>query len=259
MKILLILLSLLAVAAPHASTPVDDWVAYVIAELNAPQRSCDDEGADGKRQICASYSRSFSAFKSDWDDLMRHVDLPMRVTSDDGWVMKGDGYRRTFSYSGDRTIDVWLGRNSGELRFSYLLSDEESFGDELDAATNHGEAFVAGFGGVSIPEFLPESFELIPFPLKALEAGVLTGIVTAELLVTSDGKVYSVKIQNEDPPDLGFAEAATRSWKRNRYRPAQLDGRAVDALTHVTMLIQKDPPTKSKKSKSKKKKREDVE
>lgn len=253
MKALVSILIALTAATVQASTPVDDWVAYILQELPAPQRPCDAASADesGRRQICATYSGGFSAFKSDWDDLMRHVELPMRVTSEEGWVVRGGGYERTLEYSAGRSIDVRLDRSSGALRFAYLLSDEESFGDELDAATNHGEAFVAGFGGVSIPELIADSFEPPTFPIKALEEGILSGVVTAELLVTADGKVQSVKIQNEEPAGYGFGDAAERSWKANRYLPAQLDGRAVAALMQVTLLVQSNPPKGGKKKKRK--------
>jgi protein TonB len=55
-----------------------------------------------------------------------------------------------------------------------------------------------------------------------------TGIARMTCTVTSKGTVTDCSIDSEDPPDMGFGQAAIRMHNLFKMRPQTRDGQAVD-------------------------------
>jgi periplasmic protein TonB len=82
---------------------------------------------------------------------------------------------------------------------------------------------------------LIESSKILPrYPELPRRAG-MTGRVILEAVIRTDGTVASVSILREDPPGLGFAEAAANAVARWRYRPGTQYGVPVEVYFTVTV------------------------
>ena len=107
-KTWLLVLSL-AVVPVYGDEDVDLLIAYILDELESSQIACDEvESAQyaGQRVVCGSYDESFSALKSDWNQIMRHTLLPMPISTNDAWTYRADGFRITYRYGGDSELHV---------------------------------------------------------------------------------------------------------------------------------------------------------
>jgi protein TonB len=93
----------------------------------------------------------------------------------------------------------------------------------------------AGVGGVTYPVLI-ESTKVVPiYPDLARKAKV-TGNVILEAVIYKDGTVGNVKVLRSPGANLGFERSAMEAVTRWRFRPAMLDGRAVD--TYFTVVVE---------------------
>jgi protein TonB len=65
------------------------------------------------------------------------------------------------------------------------------------------------------------------YPPRAMELGK-TGHVVITCTVTAKGTVTDCSVVSEDPPDMGFGQAALRMRSLFKMRPQTADGQAVD-------------------------------
>jgi len=91
-----------------------------------------------------------------------------------------------------------------------------------------------GFDDVTEPVLIESSKVLPRYPELARRAGV-PGRVILEAIIQADGTVASVRILQETPPHVGFAEAAADAVVRWRYRPGTQYGRPVAVTFTVTV------------------------
>lgn len=73
---------------------------------------------------------------------------------------------------------------------------------------------------------------MIPIYPQIARAARIAGAVELMVLVGRDGKVLSVKVLSGSPLLAPAAKQAVEQW---RYRPAILDGQAVEVESHVTV------------------------
>ena len=104
----------------------------------------------------------------------------------------------------------------------------------VDEAPDADGPYLAGVGGVSFPERIEKLYVEPTYPRVALK-GELGGRVLLQAVVLRDGTVAEVSVLSSSRPGYGFEEAAIEAVKQWRFRPATLDGKAVDAYTSVTV------------------------
>jgi TonB family protein len=96
------------------------------------------------------------------------------------------------------------------------------------------EILLPGTSDVTEP-VLVESSKIIPiYPELARRAGV-TGQVILQAVIRPDGTVASLTVLRENPPRIGFADAAREAVSRWRYRPALQHGIPVAVYFTVTI------------------------
>ena len=88
------------------------------------------------------------------------------------------------------------------------------------ADTVPGASSVAGQPVLPIVKVQPQ------YPREALQKG-LEGWVVLEFTVTESGTVRSVKVVDSSPPEI-FDSAATDAARKFRFKPAYVDGKAVE-------------------------------
>jgi outer membrane biosynthesis protein TonB len=116
-----------------------------------------------------------------------------------------------------------------------------------------GTVYYSGIGGVTAPELIAESKLSPKFPDKGRRAGVsarciLQPVITKEGAVgpleviscvyasKKDGSVINVAWPRQSD-DYGFAQASFDAVKKWRYKPATLDGQAIDAYFTVVVTF----------------------
>ena len=252
-KIGLLVTALIAVPA-RADEDVDLLIAYILNELGSSQIECSESQQSeypGKRVVCGSYDDSFSALKSDWELILRHTKLPLRISTDDAWTFSENAFRITYGHSGERELHVAHHTTLNQLHFAYLETELEdpslgvraASGGPLDTGEEPPPR-VAGFGGVSLPAVVEES-RVEPFrSLRAREERV-AGTVTLEIVVKKDGTVSNVVVLSAIPDGYDFDVSALEAVREWLFEPALFEGQAIDSVLNLTLEIKQDPPTPS--------------
>jgi TonB family protein len=248
------LLAALVVVPVQADEDVDRLIAYMLSELEATQIACSEVQQSeypGKRVVCASYDDSFSAMKSDWDLILRHTKLPLRISTDSAWTFNDDSFRITYSHSGGREIHVAHQTTLNQLHFAYLEKETADPSQSVRAAS--GGALdtgkpppprVAGFGGVSLPVLIEDS-RVEPFRSPRAREERVAGTVTLEIVVQGDGSVRNVVVLSASPEGYDFDVSALEAVRQWTFEPALFEDQAVDSVLNLTIDIKQDPPTPS--------------
>ncbi|MDX1388793.1 MAG: energy transducer TonB, partial [Acidobacteriota bacterium] len=105
---------------------------------------------------------------------------------------------------------------------------------EIEGSAGSEGPYLAGVGGVTFPERIEKLYVEPAYPPVALK-GDLGGRVLLQAVILKDGTVAEVSVLSSSRPGYGFEEAAIEAVKQWRYRPATLDGKAVDVYTSVTV------------------------
>lgn len=95
---------------------------------------------------------------------------------------------------------------------------------------------VPGINGVSTPELISTTRVEPVYPPAALRMGV-SGKVILQIVVKRDGTVSAAKVLAEPGGNYGFGKAAVAAVTQWRYRPAQREGRPVDAYLTVNIVF----------------------
>jgi protein TonB len=249
------LLLLLTVVAPlRAEEDVDLLVAYILDALEARQMRCTDgqlEGHDGERVVCGAYTARFSAFKSDWELVMRHDSLPVEIDTDETWTFRRGAYERTYTHGADRELWVGFAPDEGALVFVYEQQAVDPYAtvattktSPLDLPDDDAEPAprMAGFGGVPLPTLIEES-HVEPLRSPLAKADRAAGRVTLEVVVGSDGNVRDVVVLKEEPEGYEFGEAATDAVMQWRFEPAVFEGKPIPVVLNRTVEVKQDPPS----------------
>lgn len=92
------------VLAPAASAQQDEvvqgYMNQILAELGVTEVECPQRAIDehpGQLLVCANYGGRFSAFKADWEAVLRKFDFRGKVVASDAWSLKGGIYRRVYA------------------------------------------------------------------------------------------------------------------------------------------------------------------
>ena len=91
-----------------------------------------------------------------------------------------------------------------------------------------GEETVCG----EYPRLLKWSKVPPKYPKQARKKGI-EGQVILKILIDKKGRVLDASVVSEGPKDAGFGAAAIEAVRQWRYKPAQVDGEAVDSYFHV--------------------------
>jgi len=243
--------SMLAVVPVYGDEEVDMLIAYLLDELDSRQTPCSEsqlaEYAD-KRLVCGEYDASFSALKSDWEQLMRHTRLPIPISTEEAWTFRDGAYRIAYSHGDDREFLVMYDPKKEKLQFAYAEKDLDAQPDNtrvtnpgpLDLGASEAPR-VAGFGGVSVPTVI-EGFRVEP--LRSLHARTerVAGTVTLEIVVQKDGTVRNVVVLNATPDGYDFDVSALEAVRRWKFEPALFEGQPIDVVLDLTVEIKQDPP-----------------
>jgi TonB family protein len=198
-------------------------------QMKAAASDCPPEAIDqysGRRVLCAGYAGSFGTFKLDWEINQRRHDFPEKAKPQSPWTLSGEGYRREYMVDGSPMTFIF-DRSGSRLLAIYDPGDDiDTDGIEPEQPTRRSPR-EAGFGGVSLPELIPESKVEPLYPPEALEKG-LDGSVTLSLIILEDGGVGEVILLAAEPEGLGFEEAAMLAVRRWRYEPSIYEGRPVE-------------------------------
>jgi TonB family protein len=244
--------ALLSLAAPLsvADEDVDQLIAYLLHELGARQTSCGEEQRAahlGLRVVCGTYADTFSAFKSDWDPVLRHSKLPIRLGNDQPWTYRDGSYANRFSFGTDRELFVSFRPSESGLLFAYAEQDIEPDAEgpprrgPLDLTENEDVPRMAGFGGVSLPRLVEES-RVEPYRSLRAQIDRVVGSAIVEIVVNRDGSVRSVQALSATPKGYGFGESAVAAVRQWHFEPALFEGRPVDAVLNQTVEVHQDLP-----------------
>jgi protein TonB len=96
------------------------------------------------------------------------------------------------------------------------------------------DILVAGYGDVTNPERIDDSYVRPEYPEKARRARV-EGQVILQAVVHRDGSVGEIEVLQIQPPGLGFGTAAIDAVSAWRYRPARQNGKPVDV--YFTIIV----------------------
>ncbi len=91
---------------------------------------------------------------------------------------------------------------------------------------------LAGSGGVSLPEIIPESKLQPEYPELARQAR-LDGRVILQAIVLKNGSVGEVEVLSCTHEGIGFEEAAVDAVNQWRYKPAMQGDKPVDVYFTV--------------------------
>ena len=243
--------AVLVVLPVIADEDVDLLIAYLLHELEARQTRCGDDeltAQTGKRVVCGAYDDSFSAFRSDWDQVMRHSRLPIRIKTEQPWTLSDGRYVGTFSHGTDRELRVDFLPGDRGLLFAYVEAEEDPYAGTtlakagpLDLPGSEPPPRMAGFGGVSMPQVIAES-RVEPYRSMRAQIERVVGNVTLEIVVNKDGSVRAVMALSAEPEGYGFAESAVEAVWQWRFEPAVFEGQPVDAVLNRTVEVKQDPP-----------------
>lgn len=246
--IVVLLVGALCARSSQGAEDADRLVAYILDALEAGQVHCDPADLveyPGRRVVCASYHGAFSGLKSDWEQVLRHTDLPFPIETDDAWTFKKGAYRIAYTQGEDLDLLVAFDAETRNLRFAYNEPDVDPYGGAatrgpLDLCRAGPAPRMAGFGGVSIPKLIEET-RAEPLRSSRAQAERVVGHATLEIVVRKDGTVREVTALSATPEGYDFgasAEQAVRQWK---FEPAMFEGQAVDAAMNLKVEIKHDP------------------
>ena len=77
----------------------------------------------------------------------------------------------------------------------------------------------------------------VEYPERAQSRGIERGRVGVECLVNPNGSMSDCRITSEDPPGVGFGQAALAGARRARVSPREVDGAAVGARVTFNMTF----------------------
>ena len=91
---------------------------------------------------------------------------------------------------------------------------------------------------LTIRHIFPSSLilENIVYPRLARQQNI-EGRVLLEIILEADGEIRSIRIINENPPNMGFAEAAINAFRGIRAIPAERNGIKVPARLEFPLLF----------------------
>lgn len=98
---------------------------------------------------------------------------------------------------------------------------------------------MAGVGGVTEPERIPETYVKPEYPELARRARV-EGRVILQVVIHKDGTVGEMEVIKAPAADLGFGDAAKNAVSQWRYKPARQNGRPVDVFMTVVINFSLD-------------------
>ena len=230
--------TLLAADAPPDPAdlgPAENMARFAVRKLEAVVEECP--GGTGERWpdrqvLCAAFPKSYSFFKMAWEDVVGRRALPVEVEPTSPWKLRRGRFERSYEADG-HPFTVTFDERSGRLAVAFDAS-----GVAAEAAVALAEAIaeeeqrgpdapMAGFAGVGVPEVLPETIVLPEYPEEA-RVYRTSGQVSLQILVRADGSVGEVKVVNERPEGLGFADSCIEAVRQWRYRPATKEGAALD-------------------------------
>ena len=246
-----LLVSALAVLPAYGDKEVDLLIAYLLDALESRQTVCAESWLAeyaGQRLVCGNYDASFSALKSDWDQVMRHSRLPIPISTENAWTYRDGAFRITYTHSADRELHVTFDPKNESLQFAYREADVDPYAGPTRAANDgpldlgkHQIPRMAGFGGVSIPKLIEESKVE---PLRSMRAEVerVAGTALLEIVVQTDGTVRNVVVLSAAPAGYDFDVSALDAVRQWKFEPALFEGQPVDAVINLTVEIKQDPP-----------------
>jgi TonB family protein len=212
-----------------AKQPAAGFARYMFKQMSAAAIDCPPEVIDehsGRRVLCAGYAASFGTFKLDWEINQRRHDFPENVRPQSPWTLSGGGYRREYMVDSSPVTFIFDRSDSRLLAIYDPGDDIDTDGVEPEEPVRRSPR-EPGFGGVSLPELIPESKVEPLYPSEALERG-LDGSVTLSVIIHEDGGVGEVTILAAEPEGIGFEEEAVRAVRRWRYEPSMYEGEAVE-------------------------------
>jgi protein TonB len=96
---------------------------------------------------------------------------------------------------------------------------------------------IAGAGGVTLPELIPDS-KVSPYYPELARVARIEGRVILQAVICTDGSVSDLVVLRCSHPKLGFEESAIEAVSQWRYKSALLDGRPV--AVYFTVLVDFD-------------------
>lgn len=91
---------------------------------------------------------------------------------------------------------------------------------------------LAGVGGVTNPELIPES-KLDPEYPELARVARLEGNVILQAIISEDGTVTEIEVLRTNRPQMGFEAAAIAAVRQWRYKPALQNGKPVEVYFTV--------------------------
>jgi len=91
---------------------------------------------------------------------------------------------------------------------------------------------IAGVGGVTVPELIPES-KLKPIYPELARKAKIDGNVILQAIILKDGTVGDIQVLRCNRPNLGFEDAAVEAVRQWRYKPGTQSGKPVDVYLTV--------------------------
>jgi protein TonB len=124
-----------------------------------------------------------------------------------------------------------------ELDFAVPLDDVEVLLGQPHPPGPGKEILLAGYGDVTNPERIPDSYIRPEYPEKARRARV-EGQVILQAIIHRDGTVGEIEVLQARPTGVGFADTAIEAVSQWRYRPARQNGEPVDV--YFTIVVDFD-------------------
>jgi TonB family protein len=246
-----LLISVLAVAPAYGGEDIDLLIAYVLDALDAEQTVCAESRLAehaGQRLVCGDYDDSFSALKSDWQQVRLHARLPLTISIKNTWTYRDGAFRVTFTYGADRELDVAFDAKNNILQFAYQEAEVDLYAGSIRAADSPLDLEerppaprMAGFGGVSMPKLIEES-RVEPLRSDLAKNEQVAGTATLEIVVEDDGTVRDVFVLSATPAGYDFDVSAVDAVRQWMFEPALFEGQPIAAVIDLTLEIKQDPP-----------------
>jgi len=224
-----------AIAAPPKTSSARALVDRVLGYLGLKVEACPAEIADqwpGRATLCAPYGSNFSSFKLDVETTLRRYNIASAVTPVEPWTLRDGRYRRVVEVEGEQIVVVF-DENAQRVMLA-LPGEEGAIVEEVTSGRPVGPR-IAGFGGVTTPRVRAEG-RVVPRYPEAAQRLEISGTVSLEVLVRSDGSVGRVNVLRVDPEGWEFERAAVEAVRQWTFDPSRYQGKPVDALhtIHVT-------------------------
>ena len=248
---LLLAITTVSFGSSAADPPAGELTRELLRLMGARIESCAPsvlEQFPDHVVVCAVYPKTFSFFKLDWESNVARHELPAHPTPVTPWTKREGGYVREYDAEGTK-VTVRFHDVSGRLLVAFIppdTGDEEELPDAPAPARELGSAEekspkVAGFGGVTLPELIPESRVDPDFPGR-LSRAEMDGWVLLSVIVHRDGSVSDVTVLRAQPAGWGLEEAATKAVQQWRYQPALFEGKPVTVQHTIRVRFERPDP-----------------